>query len=128
MIQRTTLDWARDIARSYRNALRAIAPDKCAELDARARDRGQTWIAPTPAPVDSEALDESLDRKLTAPQIEALWGVKAATIRSWARVSRRDPTDPTKPLLQQHPGEHGPLYIPREVLAVQARHRRPKTA
>lgn len=127
-MNRTNLDWARDIARSYRNVLRAVAPERCAELDARARARGQTWIAPTPAPVDPEALDESLDQKLTAPQIEQLWGVKAATIRSWARASRRDPHDPTKPLLRQHPGPRGPLYIPREVLAVQGRHRHPRTA
>lgn len=120
-IKRSTLDWARDIARAYRGALLAIDPERCARLDENARAAGQNWIAPTA--IDPDTADESLDKKLTAAQVERLWGVKASTIRSWARASRHDPQDPSKPLLRQYPGEHGPLYVPREVLAVAGRHR-----
>lgn len=120
-IHRTNLEWARDIARAYRSALRVVAPEKCAELDELARKRGQRWIAPTLIPVG--LVSESMDKPLTASQIEALLGIPAATVRSWARKSRRDPDDPSKPLLPQHPGPKGPRYLPEEVLAVHARHR-----
>lgn len=120
-IRRTHLEWARDVARFYRSALRAVDPGKCAELDELARGRGQRWIATTlVSPADIEA---GMDKQLTAPQIELLLGIPASTIRSWARASRHDPDDPSKPLLRQHPGPNGPLYVPREVLAVQARRR-----
>lgn len=121
-IRRSHLDWARDIARAYRAALRAVAPDKCAELDELARKRGQRWIAPIFVPPG--ALDEAMDKQLSAVQIEQLLGIPASTIRSWARASRRDPDDPAKPLLPHHDGATGPLYVPRDVLRVQARHRR----
>lgn len=120
-VHRNNLEWARDIAFAYRAALRAVDPDRCRELDLMARQRGQMWIAPLM--MSSDAMDESFDQKLPAVQIERLWGVKASTIRSWARAGRRDPHDPSKPLLRQYKGENGPLYIPREVLAVRARHR-----
>lgn len=120
-IRRSHLDWARDIARAYRAALRAVAPDKCAELDDLARARGQRWIAPVI--VQPGALEEAMDKLLSAGQIEQLLGVPASTVRSWARTSRRDPDDPSKPLLAQHEGPRGPLYVPRDVIAVQARHR-----
>jgi hypothetical protein len=122
-IRRSHLDWARDIARAYRAALRAIAPEKCAELDELARARGQRWIAPVI--VLPGALEEAMDKPLTPQQIEQLLEIPASTVRSWARPSRRDPDDPTKPLLARHDGPDGrPLYVPREVIAVQARHRR----
>lgn len=120
-IRRTHLEWARDVARFYRSALRAVDPGKCAELDELARGRGQRWIATTL--VSPAEIEEGMDKQLTAQQIELLLGVPASTIRSWARASRHHPDDPTKPLLQQYPGPKGPLYVPREVLAVAARHR-----
>lgn len=120
-IRRNNLEWARDIARAYRAALRAVDPAKCAELDTLARARGQRWIGTTLVAVGS--VEESMDKELTAGQIEQLLGIPASTVRSWARASRRDPDDPSKPLLPQHRGSHGPRYLPREVLAVQARHR-----
>ena len=120
-IRRSTLDWARDIARLYRSALHTVDPERCARLDEKARKSGQHWAAPTL--VDAELLDESFDKKLPAADIERLWGVKAATIRSWARPGRRDPHDPSKPLLRRYDSPDGPLYVPREVLAVQSRHR-----
>lgn len=120
-IRRTTLDWARDIARSYRSALHAENPERCAQLDEVARKRGQHWVAPTEIP--AHLVEEALDAQLSAVDIAHFWGVPADTIRSWARASRHDPDDPSKPLLQQYPGPKGPLYVPREVLAVAARHR-----
>lgn len=120
-IRRTNLEWARDVARFYRSALRAVDPKKCEELDELARARGQRWIATVL--VSPQVLEEAMDKQLTAIQIEQLFEIPASTIRSWARSSRRDPDDPSKPLLVQHPGPNGPLYVPREVLAVQARHR-----
>lgn len=120
-IRRNNLEWARDIARAYRAALRIVAPEKCAELDKMARARGQRWIATILVPAG--AVEESMDKLLTADQIELLLGIPAATVRSWARASRRDPDDPTKPLLPQHRSPRGPRYLPREVLAVQARNR-----
>lgn len=120
-IRRSHLDWARDIARAYRAALRAVAPERCAELDELARKRGQRWIAPVI--VLPGVLDAAMDKQLSPAQIEELFGVPASTVRSWARASRRDPDDPSKPLLTKYPGPHGHLYVPREVLAVQARHR-----
>jgi len=121
-VRRNNLEWARDIARSYRWALRAVAPEKCAELDQMARERGQLWIAPIP--ISAEAMDKAMDEQLTPQQIEQLLGVPAATIRSWARADRHDPDDPSKPLLRQHQGVDGPLYVPREVLDVYVRSRR----
>lgn len=121
-VRRNNLEWARDIARSYRWALRAAAPDKCAELDQMARERGQLWIAPVF--ISADAMDEAMDKQLTAGQIEQLLGIPATTIRSWARADRHDPEDSSKPLLRQHPSKDGPLYVPREVLEVHARSRR----
>ena len=121
-VQRNNLEWARDIARAYRWALRAVAPEKCAELDEMARNRGQLWIAPVF--ISAEAMDEAMDKKLSAGHIEQLLGIPAATLWSWARADRHDPDDPEKPLLRQYPSKDGPLYIPREVLEVHARHRR----
>lgn len=121
-IRRSHLDWARDIARAYRAALRAVAPERCAELDELARKRGQRWIAPVI--VLPGVLEEAMDKQLSAGRIEELFGVPASTVRSWARPSRRDPDDPTKPLLPRHGDDPDhPLFVPREVLAVQARHR-----
>lgn len=111
-IRRTNLDWARDIARSYRSALHAENPERCAQLDAVARERGQQWIAPTQIP--AHLVDEALDTAMAAPDIEHFWGVPALTVRAWA----------SKGLLRQHPASNGqPTYLPREVLDCQSRNR-----
>lgn len=111
-IKRSNLDWARDIARSYRSALHAVDPDRCAQLDEVARKRGQQWIAPTEIP--AELVDEALDALLPAADIAHFWGIPAVTIRAWA----------SKGLLEQECGPDGsPVYRPRAVLECQARHR-----
>lgn len=122
-MRRSTLDWARDIARAYRSALQVVDPERCERIDAVARENKQNWVAPTQIPTD--AINEAFDKKMSAADIEQFWGVKASTVRSWARSSNRDPNDSSKPLLRQYLAEDGsPLYIPREVLAVGARHRK----
>ncbi|MBF6350344.1 hypothetical protein IU448_15155 [Nocardia flavorosea] len=120
-IRRSTLDWARDIARAYRGALLAVDPERCARLDEKARENGQSWAAPTL--VDPAEMERYFDVPLPPAEIERLWGVKAATIRSWARKDRRDPRDRSKPLLRRHGTGGHARYVPREVLAVQSRHR-----
>ena len=111
-IKRSSLDWARDIARSYRSALHAADPVRCAELDEVARKRGQQWIAPTEIP--AHLVDEALDTEMSAMDIQHFWGVPALTVRAWA----------SKKLLQQRCAEDGsPVYLPREVLECQGRNR-----
>lgn len=111
-IRRTNLDWARDIARSYRSALHAVDPERCAQLDEVARKRGQHWIAP--AEIPAHLVAEALDTEMSAMDIQHFWGVPAVTIRAWA----------SKKLLQQRCAEDGsPVYLPRDVLECQGRNR-----
>jgi hypothetical protein len=111
MTKRSTLEWARDIARVYRNALRAAAPEKCAELDALARAHGQKWIAPTELP--AEAVEAALEAVLPPKQIEEFWGIPAGTLYGWA----------AKGLLTNRGRKGAPLYLVSEVVAVEARGR-----
>lgn len=110
--QRTTLEWARDIARVYRSALRAIDPEKCQELDNLARARGQRWIAPIP--ISAAAVEDGMDSVLSARQIEQGWGIPAATI--WAWKSKGLLTDRGKP--------GAPRFLVQDVVDVEARNRR----
>lgn len=112
-IRRSNLDWARDIARSYRSALHAVDPDRCGQLDEVARKRSQHWIAPTAIP--AHLVDDALDTEMSAVDVQHFWGVPASTIRAWA----------SKNLLEQRCADDGsPVYRPREVLECQARHRK----
>jgi DNA-directed RNA polymerase specialized sigma24 family protein len=109
--QRTSLDWARDVARSYRSALHAVDPDRCAQLDDIARQRGQLWIAPTEIP--AHLVEEALDAVLTAADIAHLWGIPVGTIYSWASRGL---------LLPANPGAAGPAkYLVRDVIQVESR-------
>lgn len=99
-IRRSNLDWARDIARSYRSALHSIDPDRCAQLDEVARKRGQHWIAPTPIP--AHLVDGAMDAQLSAIDIQHFWGIPAATIYGWAskgilKASNTDPETGARP-------------------------------
>ncbi|WP_327100047.1 hypothetical protein OIE68_15480 [Nocardia vinacea] len=111
MTRRSNLEWARDIARIYRNALRAAAPDKCTELDELARARGQKWIAPTELP--AEAVEAALEAELPPKQIEEYFAVPASTLYAWA----------SKGLLTNRGRKGAPLYLVSEILAVEARNR-----
>lgn len=111
-MNRTTLEWARDIARSYRSALHAVDPSRCAQLDAVAQKKGQHWIAPTEIP--AEHVDEAMDAKMRAVDIAHFWGIPASTIRTWAQ----------KGLLEHHCADDGsPLYLVRDVLDAERRNR-----
>ncbi|WP_072814293.1 helix-turn-helix domain-containing protein [Rhodococcus zopfii] len=73
----TPLDRARRIAQSYREALAAIAPDRCAQLDDRAREYGQDWVTP-------QLVTFGMDDLLTAIEAAELAGVTAQVIYQWA--------------------------------------------
>lgn len=108
----TALDTAREIARSYRSALHQADPQRCAELDARAKELGQWWI--TPVDIPAHLIPDALDAELSAGDIQHFWGVPAETIYGWA----------SKGLLEKRPGQRGPVYLVRDVLACEARRRR----
>lgn len=110
-IKRTNLDWARDIARSYRSALHAVDPQRCAELDDLARQRGQQWVAPVAIP--AHLVNEALDAVLTPADIAHFWGTPVGTIYSW--VSR----GLLKPANEDEPGPA--KYLVRDVMAAESR-------
>lgn len=72
----SALDRSRRIARSYRTELYAVDPDRCIELDNKARLLGEGWVAPEQAVF-------TVDDMLTAPQIAEILGVQPATVRQW---------------------------------------------
>lgn len=112
----TPLERARAIARSYRAMLHAHAPERAAQLDRRAIELGQGWVAPTELPAD--AVEDALDAELSAADIEHFWRIPASTIRAWA----------TKGLLERRCAHDGsPRYLVRDVLDVQSRARRRNT-
>lgn len=111
-VKRSNLEWARDIARMYRAALKKVAPERCAELDERARERGQRWIAPTYLPPITA--DQAMDAVLAAKDIEEFWGIPAATIWGWS----------SKGLLTNHGQPRAPKFRVSEVLAVESRGRK----
>lgn len=108
---RSPLDWARDIARTYRTKLQIADPDTCARLDQQARATGQHWLLPIEIPEAADG-DEGLDAELTAADIENILRIPANTIRQWAK----------RGLLPQHTAPDGsPRYRVAEVLACQSR-------
>ncbi|MFC8531908.1 hypothetical protein [Nocardia sp. NPDC057227] len=111
-IKRSNLDWARDIARAYRSALRAENPTRCDELDELARKRGQLWVAPTAIP--TEAAEYGMDAVLPAKLIERFWGIPAATLYGWK----------SKGLLADRGEPGAPAFLVQDVVDVQARNRK----
>lgn len=110
-IKRTSLDWARDIARSYRSALFQVDPERCAQLDELARKRGQRWIAPVEIP--AHLVQEALDAILTPADIAHFWGTPVGTIYSWVSRGLLD---------RANPDDKGPAkYLVRDVMAVESR-------
>ena len=111
-IRRSNLDWARDVARAYRAALRVVDPEKCKELDRLARRHKQLWIAPTFVP--PAVADHTEDAVLAAKDIERGWGVPAHSIWGWS----------AKGLLVNHGRKQRPKFRVSEVLEVEGRHRK----
>lgn len=108
----TALERARRIANSYRTALLTVAPDLCAQLDAKAVELGQAWVTP----LETDIVD--LDEALTAEQIGALLCVTPRTVRMWGYRKHIEVL-----------GDDGkPMYRLRDVLDYQARTRQRRTA
>lgn len=70
------VDRARAVAYSYRQALLESAPQRCAVLDAVARELGEGWIAPLPT-------DPQPGDRVSTEQAARLLGVTESTVRSW---------------------------------------------
>lgn len=70
------LDRARRVARSYREALRRIAPEECERLDHHARDLGQAWVVPQMFPYQP-------DDQLDAHEVAEMCNVQVNTVRVW---------------------------------------------
>ncbi|WP_433661062.1 hypothetical protein ACQPW1_01960 [Nocardia sp. CA-128927] len=96
----TALQRARKIAGSYRAALYAAAPQRCSELDRRAVELGQGWVAPVELP--AHLVEHALDAELSAADIEHFWRIPVSTIRTWA----------SRGLITGKPGPHGVLVYP----------------
>ncbi|MBF6064951.1 hypothetical protein IU494_30355 [Nocardia terpenica] len=101
----TPLQRARKIAGSYRAALHQLDPGRCADLDRRAVELGQGWIAPVELP--AHLSEHALDAELSAADIEHFWRIPASTIRTWAH----------RGLITSRPGKK---YLVRDVLVVSA--------
>lgn len=119
-VKRTSLEWARDIARSYRSALHSVDPDRCAQLDEVARKRGQHWIAPTSIP--AHLVDGAMDAELSAIDIQHFWGIPAATIYGWASKGLLMPSN-ADPETGALPTQRKTKYRVRDVLEVESRGR-----
>ncbi|ATL65117.1 hypothetical protein [Nocardia terpenica] len=102
----TPLQRARKVAGSYRAALRQLAPGRCEELDRRAIELGQGWVAPVELP--AHLVEHALDAELSAADIEHFWRIPASTIRTWVH----------RGLITRRPGRK---YLVRDVLAVSVR-------
>jgi hypothetical protein len=107
-IKRTRLDWARYFATTYRRALLKVDPKACAQLDKRAREVGQEWVAPEPI---APKVAAHMVRQILAPaDIARVAGVPVGTIYSW--ISRG--------LLTAPEGAKG-KYLVRDALELDAR-------
>lgn len=73
----TSLDIARRLLQSYRQALMSIDPESCRLIDVHAATVGQGWVAPKVETVD-------LDDLVVAADAAALAGVTVQVIRQWA--------------------------------------------
>ncbi|SNY84195.1 hypothetical protein SAMN04244553_3607 [Nocardia amikacinitolerans] len=109
---RNNLERAREIARAYRNALRAVDPERCSKLDEMARQCGQRWIAPTELP--PEAVEAALEAILSPRDIAEFWGIPAATLYAWSSKGR----------LTNRGEPRRPKFLVSEVLAVEAEGRK----
>lgn len=88
----TAVDRARRIGRSYRAELYAVDPERCAQLDTKARLLGEGWVAPARVTYDVNDL-------LAAPEAAAILSVEPGTVRQWGArglVKRHQTVDGTR--------------------------------
>lgn len=111
--KRTSLEWARDIAHSYRWALLKADPETCAKLDAQAAAVGQRWLTPLRR-VPTAAADESLNAEMSPADIEYFYGIPAGTLYGWV----------SKGLLTNRGKKGAPMYLVSEVFEVDGRRRK----
>ncbi|MFI5783522.1 hypothetical protein [Nocardia sp. NPDC051570] len=105
----TQLQRSRKTGLAYRAALHQVDPVRCAELDRRAVDLGQGWVAPVELP--AHLAEHALDAELSAADIEHFWRIPASTIRTWAHREE---------IIRRKGPDGIPVYLVREVLARQA--------
>lgn len=72
----TPTEKARRVARAYRDAYHAVAPEACRELDQRVQSLGQGWIVPAVV----QYADNDL---LTVDELADFCGVQPGTIDQW---------------------------------------------
>lgn len=87
------------IARDYRNALHALDPAYCAQLDNAYRRLGQRWITPELATIDLTAV-------VPAWHLAEIIGVKPHVIYQWAHRGHITPLGP----------KGRPVYLVREAI------------
>lgn len=117
-IARTSLDWARDIARAYRWALMRLAPEECARLDEQARVVGQRWI--TPQYIPAEAADFADEAVMSPKDIAHLWGIPVGTIYGWVSKGLLKPSAVDEHGRPVEPGAPA-KYLVRDVKSVEER-------
>jgi len=111
----TTLERARRVARSYRDALRGVDPELCKFLDEKAVQIGQGWVCPTR--ITADALEEAMDAVMGAKDIALLLGIRVGTIYGWASkglLERATKDAEGKPLPRSGP----PKYLVKDVVLV----------
>lgn len=117
-VNRTSLDWARDIARAYRWALMRVAPAECERLDADARATGQRWITPLHIPAD--AADHAEEAVMSPKDIAHLWGIPVGTIYGWASKGLLKPSLVDENGRPVEPGQPA-KYLVSDVMSVESR-------
>lgn len=108
----THLERARRVARSYREALEAVNPGACENLDRKVEEFGQNWIRPE---IDLSPEEWEL---LSARDLEVMVGVPASTIRAWAAKGK---------LTKRCTSDGAPVYLVEEVRQLLAESRKRKT-
>ncbi|SEF34374.1 hypothetical protein SAMN05421837_107345 [Amycolatopsis pretoriensis] len=102
----TPTERARRIARTYRDAYAAVAPEACRELDGRVQGLGQGWIVPAVAQFSDDDL-------LTVEELADFCRVQPGTIDQWCSRGLASVDTPD-----------GRRFLIRDALEYQARARR----
>jgi len=109
----TQLDRARRIAQSYRDELHKLAPERCAQLDERARRFGQGWVVP-------ELVTINENEMLSATDAAALVNVNRSTLYRWVEAGHLG--------VAYRTGKQRPQFRAGDVLTAAAAQRRRRAA